>query len=155
MRSHIADSRGRASANQDRSRALQYDIRGTGTDAHIANSGGRHAGNNDCRAARRYYRTSHMRYDPGHHWTGMHIRDSRGRRHTASFREPVGPKTSSYAQNYREVYRGQWLYSGPYDGAAKQFQRSRVYAKRSANADVLPVGDSERPSRARNALSAI
>ena len=137
MRSHIADSRGGASTNQDRSRALDYDIGGAGTDAHIANSGCRHARNNDGRAASRYYGTSHMRYHPGHHWAGMHIRDSRGRRHTASLRVPCGIERLGPMPRITERFAAvndcvpvdatvpRWQ-----PGRAKQFQQSRVYALR-------------------------
>ena len=137
MRSHIADSRGRASANKDRSRALHYDIGGAGTDAHIANSGCRHARNNDGRAASRYYGTSHMRYHPGHHRAGMHIRDSRGRRHTASFRVPVGPKDLVLCSELpRGLPRSMTVFrlmrrclAGSLAGRSN-FQPSRVYALR-------------------------
>jgi hypothetical protein len=137
MRGQIADSRGRASADQDRSRALHYDIGGAGTDAHIANSGCRHARNNNGRAASRYYGTPHMRYHPGHHWAGMHIRDSRGRRHTASSRVAVEPNDLVLLPRITERFAAvndcvavdatvpRWQ-----PDMAKQFQPSRVYALR-------------------------
>ncbi len=149
MRSHIADSRGRASANQDRRRALHYDIGGAGTDAHIANSGCRHARNNDGRAAGRYYGTSHMRYHPGHHRASMHIRDSRGRRHTASFRVPVGPKDPVLCS---ELPRGL-----PRSMTVFRLMRRCLAGSLVGRSNFSRPGciHSEKPSRARNALSVI
>jgi hypothetical protein len=81
MGGHVADPRGLHSADEHREGSEGNDVRGTRTDAQVANSRGRQAGNDDRWTAWRYDRASDMGDQDGDHRAGVHVGDASCWRH--------------------------------------------------------------------------